>query len=112
MSEIVRFNSKTAVFQQGATTKLEVANAQKTFAADVTIPDVANYVVIRVEASASTTASVCARFYTTGGSPSSVNGNPIANLDVLVFTKDQFTNLSFISVDTNTQILWFQWFQV
>tara|TARA_R110001599_G_scaffold349042_1_gene576830 strand:+ start:33 stop:368 length:336 start_codon:yes stop_codon:yes gene_type:complete len=111
MSEIVRFNSKTMVIAQGATTKLEVSTT-KTFAADVTIPDVANYVAIRVEANSSTTTSVCARFLTLPGPASSTNGNPIADLDVLVFTKDQFDNITFASIDGNAQIFWFQWFQV
>ena len=113
MSEIVRFNSKTAVFQQGGTQKLAVGLTGANFTNDVTIPDVANYVVIRVEGHASTTTDVCARFLTGPGTVSTTNGIPIANLDVLVFTKDQFiAGISFISVDANAQTFWFQWFEV
>lgn len=111
MSEIVRFNSKSAILT-GGSLKLEVGATETTFHHDVTIPTTANYVVVRADANASTTASVCARFYTTTDSPTASSGIPIGNLDVLVFTKDQFANLSFISVDANTQVLYFQWFQV
>ncbi len=111
MSEIVRFNSKSAILT-GGTIKLEVGAAEKTFTSDVTIPSLANYCVIRAEANASTTTTTIARFYTTTDSPSASAGIPIGNLDVLVFTKDQFANLSFISVDANNQVLYFQWFQV
>lgn len=111
MSEIVRFNSKSAILT-GGSIKLEVGASEKTFHHDVTIPTTANYVVLRAEANASTTATTIVRFYTTTDSPSASSGIPIGNLDVLVFTKDQFANLSFISVDANDQVLYFQWFEV
>jgi len=110
-SEIVRFNKKSPITKQG-TYQLNVDNTVKTWAADVTPPAGANYCAVRVEKSDSTTGPVVLRYMYEGTAPTAAYGIPVANLDVLVFTIDMWSSLQFISVDTNAQQLWFQWFKV
>ena len=111
MSEIVRFNDKS-IIASVAESSIYVSVSNSVVSLSTLIPAGANYCQIRAEASSSTTATVVARYWVDGNTPTAIKGVPIANLDVIAMGPQEVKNAKFISVDANTQLLLITWYSV